>query len=152
MLKKISTIVMIILFAATAVVGLLFTFGGEVQSTVNGVDYEPRFTESLIYLIYAFVAIAALIVVGEQAVQFVKKAISEPKAALKSIGGIALLVILLVATYCMSSGEELTILGESEPVSSTWIKLVDMQLYSTYILTAIGFILVAVGGFAKKIK
>jgi hypothetical protein len=80
-----------------------------------------------------------------------KKAISAPKAALKSIAGIALLVVLLVVTYFMSDGKQVEVLGV-EPISETWVRLVDMQLYSAYILSGIALVLMAVGGFFKKIK
>lgn len=149
MLNKLSSIVLYILCAATIVVAGMFYLGGYVDPNAEYV--EPKYTESLMYLMYAFVAIAALIVVGDQAFQFVKKAIAEPKAALKSIGGIALLAILLVVTYFMSSGEQVEVLGV-EPISETWVRIVDMQLYSAYVLTIIGLILMCLGGFAKKLK
>ena len=42
---------------------------------------------------------------------------------------------------------------EDLELSSTMWKLVDMQLYTMYILTLVGLLLVLVGGFAKnKIK
>ena len=149
MLNKLSSIVLYILFAATVVVSLLFYLGGYVDPNAEYV--EPTYTNSLMLLMYAFFAIAAVIVVVTQAIQFGKKAISAPKAALKSIAGIALLVVLLVVTYFMSDGKQVEVLGV-EPISETWVILVDMQLYSAYILSGIALVLMAVGGFFKKIK
>jgi magnesium-transporting ATPase (P-type) len=149
MLNKLSSIVLYILFAATVVVSLLFYLGGYVDPNAEYV--EPTYTNSLMLLMYAFFAIAAVIVVVTQAIQFGKKAISAPKAALKSIAGIALLVVLLVVTYFMSDGKQVEVLGV-EPISETWVRLVDMQLYSAYILSGIALVLMAVGGFLKKIK
>ena len=149
MLNKLSSIVLYILFAATVVVSLLFYLGGYVDPNAEYV--EPVYTNSLMLLMYAFVAIAAVIVLITQAIQFVKKAISEPKTAIKSILGIALLVLILVVTYFVSDGKQVEVLGV-EPISETWIRLVDMQLYSAYILAGIALVLMAVGGVFKKIK
>ena len=149
MLNKLSSIVLYILFAATVVVSLLFYLGGYVDPNAEYV--EPVYTNSLMLLMYAFVAIAAVIVLVTQTIQFVKKAISEPKTAIKSILGIALLVVILVVTYFVSDGKQVEVLGV-EPISETWIRLVDMQLYSAYILVGIALVLMAIGGLFKKIK
>ena len=149
MLNKLSSIVLYILFAATVVVSLLFYLGGYVDP--NAEYLEPVYTNSLMLLMYAFVAIAAVIVLVTQTIQFVKKAISEPKTAIKSILGIALLVVILVVTYFVSDGKQVEVLGV-EPISETWIRLVDMQLYSAYILAGIALVLMAIGGVFKKIK
>ena len=149
MLNKLSSIVLYILFAATVVVSLLFYLGGYVDPNAEYV--EPVYTNSLMLLMYAFVAIAAVIVLVTQTIQFVKKAISEPKTAIKSILGIALLVVILVVTYFVSDGKQVEVLGV-EPISETWIRLVDMQLYSAYILAGIALVLMAIGGVFKKIK
>lgn len=149
MLNKLSSIVLYILVAATVVVSLLFYLGGYVDPNAEYV--EPVYTNSLMLLMYAFVAIAAVIVLVTQTIQFVKKAISEPKTAIKSILGIALLVVILVVTYFVSDGKQVEVLGV-EPISETWIRLVDMQLYSAYILAGIALVLMAVGGVFKKIK
>ena len=149
MLNKLSSIVLYILFAATVVVSLLFYLGGYVDPNAEYV--EPVYTNSLMLLMYAFVAIAAVIGLVTQTIQFVKKAISEPKTAIKSILGIALLVVILVVTYFVSDGKQVEVLGV-EPISETWIRLVDMQLYSAYILAGIALVLMAIGGVFKKIK
>lgn len=149
MLNKLSSIVLYILCAVTVVVGALFYLGGYVDPNAEYV--EPKYTESLMWLMYSFVAIAALIVVVDQIWQFVKQAIDSPKKALKSIGGLALVAILLVVTYFLSSGEQISVLGV-EPISEGAIRLVDMQLYSIYVLVVIGLVLMAIGGLAKKIK
>ncbi len=149
MLNKLSSIVLYILSAATVVVGLLFYLGGDVDP--NAEYIEPVYTNSLILLMYSFVAIAAIIVVIGQTFEFVRKAIANPKQALKSILVFTLLAILLIVTYFVSDGKQVEVLGV-EPISEVWVRIVDMQLYSTYVLTAIGLVLMAVGGLFKKIK
>ena len=149
MLNKLSSIVLYILFAATVVVSLLFYLGGYVDPNAEYV--EPTYTNSLMLLMYAFFAIATIIVLITQTIEFGKKAISAPKTALKSILGIALLAVILIVTYFVSDGKQVEVLGV-EPISETWIRLVDMQLYSAYILVLVALVLMAVGGLFKKIK
>jgi membrane protease YdiL (CAAX protease family) len=142
MLNKLSSIVLYILFAATIVVSVLFYAGGSI---------DPSDTNSLMLLMYAFFAIATIIVLITQTIEFGKKAISAPKTALKSILGIGLLAVILVVTYFVSDGKQVEVLGV-EPISETWIRIVDMQLYSAYILVLVALVLMAVGGLFKKIK
>ena len=149
MLNKLSSIVLYILFAATVVVSLLFYLGGYVDPNAEYV--EPTYTNSLMLLMYAFFAIATIIVLITQTIEFGKKAISAPKTALKSILGIGLLAVILVVTYFVSDGKQVEVLGV-EPISETWIRIVDMQLYSAYILVLVALVLMAVGGLFKKIK
>lgn len=149
MLNKLSSIVLYILFAATIVVSVLFYAGGSIDPSAEYV--EPTYTNSLMLLMYAFFAIATVIVLITQAIQFAKKAISAPKTALKSILGIGLLAVILVVTYFVSDGKQVEVLGV-EPISETWIRIVDMQLYSAYILVLVALVLMAVGGLFKKIK
>ncbi|NCC98414.1 MAG: hypothetical protein EOL95_01755 [Bacteroidia bacterium] len=151
MQNKISTITLYVLFAVTVIVSALFFFGGNVDPSAEYV--EPVFTQELIYLMYAFVAIAAVIVLGFQLWQFLLKLKSNPKHAIKSVAAIAILFVLLLVLYFVSSGEPIKILGieDVELSYNTW-KLVDMQLYLMYLLTLTGVLLVLAGGFAKKIK
>jgi hypothetical protein len=149
MLNKLSSIVLYILFAATIVVSVLFYAGGSIDPSAEYV--EPTYTNSLMLLMYAFFAIATIIVLITQTIEFGKKAISAPKTALKSILGIGLLAVILVVTYFVSDGKQVEVLGV-EPISETWIRIVDMQLYSAYILVLVALVLMAVGGLFKKIK
>jgi hypothetical protein len=131
------------------VVSVLFYAGGSIDPSAEYV--EPTYTNSLMLLMYAFFAIATIIVLITQTIEFGKKAISAPKTALKSILGIGLLAVILVVTYFVSDGKQVEVLGV-EPISETWIRIVDMQLYSAYILVLVALVLMAVGGLFKKIK
>ena len=150
MLKNISKIVLYVLCAVTAVIACLFFFGGYVDA--NAEYPEPIFTNALIILMYVLVVLAAVLVIGAQLWQFIKRLQSEPKQALKSVIGIGVLAVLLIITYFCSAGEPMALLGSDDIVSGGTVKLVDMQIYSIYVLVVIGLVLMAFGGFAKKIK
>ena len=149
MQDKISSIVLYVLFGITIVVAGLFYLGGDVDPNAEYV--EPVFTQALMILMYAYVVLAAVLVVVTQGVQFIKRCIADAGQALKSVVGILILALLLVVTYICGSTEQMTVL-DVEPLSDTWMKLLDMQLYSIYILVAVGFLLIIAGSFAKKIK
>ena len=67
MLNKLSSIVLYILFAATIVVSVLFYAGGSIDPSAEYV--EPTYTNSLMLLMYAFFAIATIIVLITQTIK-----------------------------------------------------------------------------------
>ncbi|MBO6035033.1 MAG: hypothetical protein J6P34_04170, partial [Paludibacteraceae bacterium] len=71
---------------------------------------------------------------------------------LKSVGGVCALVVLFVVSYFVSSGEPVAVLGLEEEVTTATYKMVDAQLYTTYVLLIIAVILMICGNFAKKLK
>ena len=148
--NKISKIAMYVLFGVTIVVACLFFFGGNVDDSAEYV--EPVFTNSLLYLTYAFVAIAALLVIVAAVVNLATDFKKDAKSAMKSVGGVCALVVLFVASYFISSGEPVAVLGIEEEVTTATYKMVDAQLYTTYVLLIIAVILMICGNFAKKLK
>ena len=141
--NKISKIAMYVLLGVTIVVACLFFFGGNV---------EPVFTNSLLYLTYCFVGIAALLVIIAAVANLATDFRKDAKSALKSVGGVCALVVLFVVSYFVSSGEPVAVLGIEEEVTTATYKMVDAQLYTTYVLLIIAVILMICGNFAKKLK
>ncbi|MBO4370645.1 MAG: hypothetical protein J5808_04695 [Paludibacteraceae bacterium] len=150
MSSKLPKIVLYVLIAVTVIVAALFFLGGYVDE--NAEYLEPKFTSTLLNLMYAFVAIAGVLVLVDVVLGFVRRVKSNPKAALKSLIGPALLVVLLLVTFLISNGGHVNVLGLDYTPSQTELRLVDMQLYSVYVLLCISLVLMLVGGFAKKIK
>ena len=151
MQNKLSTITLYALFAIVVVVSLLFFLGGNIDDSAEYI--EPTFTQTFMFLMYGFVAIAACLVIVTQVWQFVTKVKRDPKKALKSVSGIAILAVLLVVTYAMSIGSAVQVIGlEDLDISTTWLKLVDMQLVSIYVLAVIGAFLMVFAIFAKKLQ
>ncbi len=148
--NKISKIAMYVLLGVTIVVACLFFFGGNVDDSAEYV--EPVFTNSLLYLTYCFVGIAALLVIIAAVANLATDFRKDAKSALKSVGGVCALVVLFVVSYFVSSGEPVAVLGIEEEVTTATYKMVDAQLYTTYVLLIIAVILMICGNFAKKLK
>lgn len=148
--NKISKIAMYVLLGVTIVVACLFFFGGNVDDSAEYV--EPIYTNTLLFLTYAFVGIAALLVVIAALVNLALDFKRDAKSALKSLAGVCALVILFVVSYFVSSGDPVNVLGLEEEITTSTYKMVDAQLYTTYVLLVIAVILMICGNFAKKIK
>ena len=148
--NKISKIAMYVLLGVTIIVACLFFFGGNVDDSAEYV--EPVFTNSLLYLTYSFVCIAALLVIVAAFAGLAMDFKKDAKSALKSVGGVCALVLLFVISYFVSSGDPVNVLGLEEEVTTTTYKMVDAQLYTTYVLLIIAAILMICGNFAKKLK
>ena len=148
--NKISKIAMYVLLGVTIVVACLFFFGGNVDDSAEYV--EPIYTNTLLFLTYAFVGIAALLVVIAALVNLALDFKRDAKSALKALAGVCALVILFVVSYFVSSGDPVNVLGLEEEITTSTYKMVDAQLYTTYVLLVIAVILMICGNFAKKIK
>lgn len=152
MLKKISLsqLTLYVLMAVTIVIACLFYFGGYVDP--NAEYAEPVYTNALIILMYVLVAIGAVAAIVASVINFAIRIKTDAKQTLRGIIISAVLVLILIITYAVSSGETVAVLGDSIPLSKTWLKLVDMQLYTMYILLGIAIVITLLGSFAKKIK
>lgn len=155
MTAKISRYVLLVLLAAAVVIAGLFfaslAFGWNEEALV-GDNVVPTYTSSLIYLMYSFVIIATILVLADAVFGFVRKAMANPKNALRSLIGVGLLAVLLLVTYLCSNGGQVNVLGLDNPPSQTELRLVDMQLYTVYILLGVSVVAMLFGGFVKKIK
>ena len=155
MTAKISRYVLLVMLAAAVVIAGLFfaslAFGWNEEALV-GDNVVPTYTSSLIYLMYSFVIIATILVLADAVFGFVRKAMANPKNALRSLIGVGLLAVLLLATFLFSNGGQVNVLGLDNPPSQTELRLVDMQLYTVYILLGVSVVAMLFGGFVKKIK
>ena len=147
---KVSYYIFYVLIALILVVlGLFFCVGYE-----NPVgDYNaPQHTETLIFLMYGFLAVCVLVTVLGGLAQFVLGLKDDPKGAVKSLLAIALFAAVLVGAYVMGSDEPLTMASGETFTDATMLKLSDMMLYAIYLLLAITGVatLVNLSGIFKR--
>ena len=147
---KISKIVLLALIAVTVIVAALFFLGGYKDPTAEYL--EPNYTSALLFMMYAFVCLAIVLVLVDVVIGFVRKAVSDLKGALRSLIGVGVLCVILLVTYFIGDGGQVNVLGLDEVPSQSELRLVDMQLYTTYVLLAVSAVLMVLGGVAKKIK
>ena len=139
-----------VLFAIIAVVLVLFFGVGFNNPNAAGLN-EPQYTDALIYLKYAFVAITAVLAVLAGLFQFIQSLKDDPKGAMKTVIALVLVIALIVVCYSMGSTEPILVNGE--PYADTmWLKVTDMFLYSMYALAALATVatIINLTGIFKK--
>ena len=152
-IQKVSGSVLYVILAITIIVAGLFFFGGEDPNPLVPDMSQPVYTDSLIYLMYVLLGITIIITLAAAVYQFVMNFIDSPKAAIKSLASIIVLVGLLIVTWAAGSEQALVMPGydgaENVPF---WLKLTDMFLYTIYIMMAVLILLILGFGISKKFK
>lgn len=152
-IQKVSGSVLYVILAITIIVAGLFFFGGEDPNPLVPDMSQPVYTDSLIYLMYVLLGITIVITLVAAVYQFVMNFIDSPKAAIKSLASIIVLVGLLIVTWAAGSEQALVMPGydgaENVPF---WLKLTDMFLYTIYIMMAVLILLILGFGISKKFK
>ena len=115
---KVSYYVLYAMFAIILVVLGLFYFGGDAQGdavlmSVDSEMWQPAQTDALIYLTYALLAVAVIATLVGVLFQFGSALKDNPGAALKSLIGLIVLIVVVVIAWTMGSDEPLTIPGYS---------------------------------------
>ncbi|NDV82424.1 hypothetical protein [Bacteroides sp. 51] len=147
---RVSYYVLYALFAVIVVVLGLFYFGGDGEPLGPELMQNPIYTDALLYLMYGLLGLTIVLTVGAFIVQFGGALKDNPMAAIKSLLGVVLLVIVMVVAWSMGSEETLVLQGydgnENVPF---WLKLSDMFLYTLYFLIA-ACIVAILGSSIKK--
>lgn len=148
---KVSYYVFYVCIALILVVLGMFFGVGYNETNAAGL-VEPANTPALMYLMYGMFAVTVIATLIGAIAQFGGALKDNPKGAIKSLLGLILLVLLLVATYNMGSSETVVLGGGAEYSDVTMLKVTDMFLYSTYVLFAIAAIgaLVNLSGIFKR--
>ena len=147
---KVSYYIFYVLIALILVVlGLFFCVGYE-----NPVgDYNaPQHTETLLFLMYAMLAVCVVVTVVGSLAQFVTGLKDDPKGAMKTLLFVGLFVAVLVVSYSLGSDVPVVQGDGKEFTDATWLKLTDMTLYAIYFLVAVAIIytIVNLSGIIKK--
>lgn len=146
---RVSYYVLYAIFAIIIIVLGLFYFGGEGEQIVPDMS-NPAHTDTLLYLLYGLLGFTVVITVLAFLAQFGAALKDNPVAALKSLLGVVLLVVVMIVAWSMGSEEPLVLQGydgnENVPF---WLKITDMFLYTLYFLIA-ACIVAMLGSSIKK--
>ncbi|MDR1557248.1 MAG: hypothetical protein LBS88_09510 [Tannerellaceae bacterium] len=149
-IRKISSWVLLACtFIMLAVVGLFF-FGGN-NEPYNG-QWNPKYTDILLYWMYALFVITLVAIGAFVVVQFAGNFRTDAKKALVGLGIIILFVLLFVGTYTLGDGTPIPTLAKpdiEEYNTSFWLKLTDMFLYSIYVMGVLTILGVIVGSVKR---
>lgn len=148
---RLSYYVLYALFAIIIIVFGIFYFGGEMANPIVPEVSNPAQTEVLLYLMYGILGLTVAITLVVFTVQFLVALKDNPVEALKSLIGIILLAAVLIVSWIMGSGEELSIAGyDGTDNVPFWLKMTDMFLYSIYFLMVVTAVAMLGSGIKKR--
>lgn len=147
-MKKISSIVLWVLFALSLVVLILFLTAEKesVQLTTGQFTDVSTQLSTFLYWMYVVVGLSVVLLI----LFAIKTIASDVKAALGGLIGVALFAILMIACYFASGETEFSriVNGETQVFSETTMKMIDMWIYSIYVLVGVTVLLIV--GFGAK--
>ena len=142
---------MIVGIIATA----MFFFGGSEGSLEVAGDFLdiPKFTNVLLYWIYALVVLVILVTFGFVLAKLVETFKVDPKRGLVSVGVVLGAVALCALCWFLGSPEEVEILGyEGTDNVGAMARMSDAIMYLVYILTASTVAALVWGVIYTKVK
>jgi hypothetical protein len=152
-IRKISSSVLIACTVIMlAIVGLFF--GGGNNEPYNG-QWNPKYTDVLLYWMYALLAITLVAILFFVIIQFVGNFKADMKKALLGLGVIVLFVVMFLGTYSIGNGTPIPSLAKpdiEEYNTAFWLKLTDMFLYSIYIMAVLTILGVIVGSVKRILE
>lgn len=154
-IHKTSRTVLIIGVIISIVVLGLFFFGGQAapEELVAGDMNQPKFTDLILYWMYALLVITVVVLIGFAISDFIRGLKENPKKALSGFLVLLALAVLLIVTYVIGDGTVLNIPGyEGSDNVPPLLKMTDMWLYSMYFMLVITVLAVIITPLIAKKK
>lgn len=152
---KIAKVSFYILMVVTVAVLGMFYFVGYDNTTMvaAGPATDPENLDLLMYWMYALIAVSVVCVLFSTGKQFITMLKSEPKAALKGVLYLVLLVALFGVAYSISSDEPVANNGKME-TDALILKGTDVCIYVQYVLLLVSTLctVVALTGVTKVVN
>lgn len=154
--KLIPKIVLwLLILAGIGVVGLFF-FGGDLaegHEVAGDILPIPTYSDVLLYLTYALVALVILVTFGFVLVKYGASFKTDVKGALKTLGVVVAAVGLCYLCWHLGSDAKVEIIGyEGDENVGFMARLTDAIMYLTYILTGATVVTLVFGAVYSKIK
>ena len=153
-IRRRSQIVFLIAVAISLVVMGLFAFGGQVAEVDKLIPdmSQPIHLNLLLNWTYWLVGITVLVLLGVAIFGLIKGLMDNPKKAILGLLALVALAAMLFITYSIGCGEPLDILGYTGPHNVYgWLKIVDMWIYSIYIMVAVVVLAIIVTPLISKL-
>jgi hypothetical protein len=158
-IQNASGAVLWILLAVSVIVFAMFYFGGEASADEHitlGVDTTiamPAQTDTLIFWMYALVLITIAVTIIAAIFQYGALLKDSPKAAIKSLLGVIVLIALMAGTYAMGDNTPLTLVGYTGSENQApWLAVGDMFAYTIYVEIGVLVVLMIAFGIRNRLK
>ncbi len=150
-MKKLSSITLWVLMLVSVVMLVLFFMAETTNEQLSNGQFQEvsTFLDPFLYWAYFVVGLGIILLI----VFAFKTFATDPKAGIAGLIGIALFVGLLAICYLISPAEgfERVVNGETEVYTESTMKMIDMWLYSMYVLIGLPVILVVLFGAKRAI-
>ncbi len=137
-IKSIPAVSLVVLFAISVVVLLMFYLGGGADVEINGETWnQPTYTNMLLNWTYILFVIAAGITVIVSLVRFIMTFVESPMKGVKNLIIFALFAAVFFISWSLGTEEKLDIIGyDGTDNEGVMARFTDMCLWSVYILVA----------------
>lgn len=151
-IRKISSWVLILCTIITVVTLGLFFLGGD-NEPYKGEMWNPKHVDLLLYWQYILFALTAFTTIALGLFQFASSFKNNPKGGLMGLIVILLFAGLLFITYTIGDTTPVNVLNSEALKYNTpfWLKVTDMWLYSTYVLTVLVILAIAAGSIKRML-
>lgn len=149
--RRIAGWTLIGLLAVSLVVCLVLFFGGTYQDAGNKAYSQ---TDIFLYWTYFLVCVTLVCTVAFAVIGFVRSFGRNPRKAWVGLGSLLALVLILIITYVVGSGDIASIGGSvnedfQKYTTTGWLKTTDMVIYTSYVLLCLNIIAIVWGAFSK---
>ena len=148
-------ILWLLMLAGIAVVGMFFGGGNlaEGHEVAGDILPIPTYSDALLYLTYALVALVVLVTFGFVLVKYGASFKTDVKGALKTLGVVVAAVVLCWLCWHMGSDAKVDIIGYEGTENVGFMpRLTDAIMYLTYILTGATVVALVFGAIYTKVK
>lgn len=144
-ISKISSVVLYAILGITAIITVLFYFGGK--------DTEAGSVSGMLVWMYCLLALTSAALIGFSIKKFMQIFKENPRTFRRNLIVFFGILFLLVAAWISGNGETLIIRGYTGSGNSYfWLKITDMLLYSIYILLGLVILSVFVNNIREMMK
>ncbi|MBP3575438.1 MAG: hypothetical protein J6J55_02975 [Paludibacteraceae bacterium] len=153
--KLVPKVTLWVLMLVGIIATAMFFFGGSEGSLEVAGDFLdiPKFTNVLLYWIYALVVLVILVTFGFVIAKLVETFKVDPKRGLTSVGVVLGAIALCVLCWFLGSPEEVEILGyEGTDNVGAMARMSDAIMYLVYILTASTIVALIWGVIYTRVK
>ena len=153
--KLVPKVTLWVLMLVGIIATAMFFFGGSEGSLEVAGDFLdiPKFTNVLLYWIYALVVLVILVTFGFVIAKLVETFKVDPKRGLVSVGVVLGAVALCALCWFLGSPEEVEILGyEGTDNVGNMARMSDAIMYLVYILTASTIVALIWGVIYTRVK
>ena len=153
--KLVPKVTLWVLMLVGIIATAMFFFGGSEGSLKVAGDFLdiPKFTNVLLYWIYALVVLVILVTFGFVIAKLVETFKVDPKRGLTSVGVVLGAIALCVLCWFLGSPEEVEILGyEGTDNVGAMARMSDAIMYLVYILTASTIVALIWGVIYTRVK